>query len=516
MLNIEEGSEHSVLAGDDHNEWIYDMVNEVKGLPDTAMVTNFAYGARVGYWRIVDLLDSYGVTCTINGCARALEMTPWIAEDCVRRGYEIACHGYRWETHEWMTEEFERKRIADAVETIRRVCGVRPIGWHTRSPNSVNTRRLVIEEGGFMYDSDTTEDDLPFLIDLGTREHVVLPYTMDNNDMHLHRPEGLPHRAPPRRILQRGVRLAVSRGREDAAHDDHRVAHPHHRAAWAHFGARHDAAPHDGEAERLVHAPQGHRETLARSFREVQMNDTSSTNRPELFVGIAGKRYRVERPWGAFPPGMKTGAFCDVACDSKSNVYVFQRFDPLVDDLSPPCVLVFDTDGKYLNSWGGGGIIKDPHHLFIDAADRVFLVDRDAHQVRVFDTAGKLLFDIGERDRPGKPFNHPSSVAVAPSGDIYVADGYGGTVVHRFAATGAHIRTWGGPGNGPGQFTTPHGIWVLPDGRVLVGDRENDRIQVFDPAGAYLCEMARHAQADVDLLPTRAASCSRPTTSRAW
>ena len=154
------------------------------------MVTNFAYGARVGYWRIVDLLDSYGVTCTINGCARALEITPWIAHDCVRRGYEIACHGYRWETHEWMTEEFERKRIADAVETIRSVCGVRPIGWHTRSPNSVNTRRLVIEEGGFMYDSDTTEDDLPFLIDLGSREHVVLPYTMDNNDMHLHRPEG--------------------------------------------------------------------------------------------------------------------------------------------------------------------------------------------------------------------------------------------------------------------------------------------------------------------------------------
>jgi allantoinase len=108
----------------------------------------------------------------------------------VRRGYEIACHGYRWESHEWMSEDFERKRIADAVETIARVCGVRPLGWHTRSPNTVNTRRLVIEEGGFVYDSDTTEDDLPFLIDLGHREHVVLPYTMDNNDMFLHRPEG--------------------------------------------------------------------------------------------------------------------------------------------------------------------------------------------------------------------------------------------------------------------------------------------------------------------------------------
>jgi len=114
------------------------------------------------------------------------------------------------------------------------------------------------------------------------------------------------------------------------------------------------------------------------------MNDTSiAVTRPELFVGIAGVRYRVERPWGVVPPGIKIGAYCDVACDSKSNVYVFQRFDPLVDDLSPPCVLVIDTHGKYLNGWGGGGIIKDPHHLFIDAADRVYLVDRDAHHPRV-------------------------------------------------------------------------------------------------------------------------------------
>jgi allantoinase len=190
VLNIEEGSERSILAGDPVNESIYDMVQAVEGVPDLAMVTNFAYGARVGYWRIADLLDKHAVTCTINGCARALEMTPWIAQDCVRRGYEISCHGYRWESHEWMSEEFEKKRIADAVETIARVCGVRPIGWHTRTPNSLNTRRLLIEEGGFLYDSDTTEDDLPFLIDLGDREHVVLPYSLDSNDMHLHRTEG--------------------------------------------------------------------------------------------------------------------------------------------------------------------------------------------------------------------------------------------------------------------------------------------------------------------------------------
>ena len=190
VLNIEEGSEHSILDGDAFNEHIYDMLQEVKGVPNLQMTANFTYGARVGYWRIADLLARYGVTCTVNGCALALEKTPWIAQDCVARGYEIACHGYRWETHEWMDEAFERARIALAVETIRKVCGVRPYGWHTRSPESINTRRLVIEEGGFVYDSDTTEDDLPFLIDLGDREHVVLPYTTDNNDMFLQRIEG--------------------------------------------------------------------------------------------------------------------------------------------------------------------------------------------------------------------------------------------------------------------------------------------------------------------------------------
>jgi len=190
VLNIEEGSERSVLAGDDDNESVYDMISTVVGGPNLHMVCNFTYGARAGYWRIVDLLDRYGVTCTVNGCAQALEMTPWIAEDCVRRGYEIACHGYRWESHERMSEAFERERIAMAVETITRICGRRPLGWHTRSPAGPNTRRLVIEEGGFIYDSDTTEDDLPFLVDLGDREHVVVPYTSDNNDMFLQRVEG--------------------------------------------------------------------------------------------------------------------------------------------------------------------------------------------------------------------------------------------------------------------------------------------------------------------------------------
>jgi DNA-binding beta-propeller fold protein YncE len=207
-----------------------------------------------------------------------------------------------------------------------------------------------------------------------------------------------------------------------------------------------------------------------------------------LFVALAGQTYRIERPWAKIPPDVKVGAIAAVAADSRGYVYVYHRFDPLIESIAPPPVLVFDPSGEFVTGWGGG-MIKDPHHLFIDPQDRVFLVDRDAHQIRIFDTSGKHLFDIGERDKPLKPFNHPCSVATGPSGDIYVADGYGGTHVHRFASDGTHIRTWGEPGDGPSQFTTPHGIWVLADGRVLVGDRENNRVQVFDPAGAYLYEM---------------------------
>ena len=97
---------------------------------------------------------------------------------------------------------------------------------------------------------------------------------------------------------------------------------------------------------------------------------------------------------------------------------------------------------------------------------------------------------IGERHRPrfGAPFNHPTDVAVAPSGDIYVSDGYGNAHVHRFAADGRHLQSWGGIGTGPGEFSTPHGVWVTGDGRVLVSDRENNRIQIFTPDGAYLGE----------------------------
>ncbi|MEQ8967516.1 MAG: polysaccharide deacetylase family protein [Azospirillaceae bacterium] len=189
VLNVEEGSEQAVSRGDAVNEHVHDMVHEVRGMDDPAMESHFDYGARAGYWRIVRVLAAHGATCTINGCAEALEVTPWIARDAVARGFEIACHGDRWLAHGGLDEATERATIARAVARIERACGVRPVGWHTRCPHTLATRRLLVEEGGFTYDSDAYDDDLPSLIEVAGRPHVVLPYSLDTNDMRCQRPE---------------------------------------------------------------------------------------------------------------------------------------------------------------------------------------------------------------------------------------------------------------------------------------------------------------------------------------
>lgn len=183
VLNIEEGAELTVSAGDERNEAVYEAVQQVERAPDLCMESHFEYGSRAGYWRITELADSLGVPLTLNACARALEATPWIGEDAARRGYEICCHGWRWEPHAGMEEAHERALIARAVETIRRVHGKRPVGWHTKSSASVNTRRLLVEHGGFLYDSDAYNDDAPYYVRVGGRPHLVLPYAFDTNDM---------------------------------------------------------------------------------------------------------------------------------------------------------------------------------------------------------------------------------------------------------------------------------------------------------------------------------------------
>jgi DNA-binding beta-propeller fold protein YncE len=200
----------------------------------------------------------------------------------------------------------------------------------------------------------------------------------------------------------------------------------------------------------------------------------------ELVVSLGEHVYAVERPWGEIPEGIQLGYVTDVAVDSQDNVYLFHRGDPPV--------IAFNHEGAYMRSWGNGKIV-DPHGIFC-VDDRVLLVDRDAHEVQEYDTYGSLIRVLGQRHRPRfqAPFNAPTDVAVAPDGDIYVADGYGNSTVHWFSSTGELRRTWGQPGVGAGEFTTPHAIRVHPDGRVLVADRENNRVQVFSREGEYLEE----------------------------
>lgn len=205
----------------------------------------------------------------------------------------------------------------------------------------------------------------------------------------------------------------------------------------------------------------------------------------DLSVSLGSRQYRVYRPWGAWPERLERGVVSDVAVDSADNVYVCQRFDVQASSVGGPAVVVFDPRGDYLRSWGEG-LVADAHMIFVSPDDRVLLVDRDAHQILAFDASGNLLFRLGERHRPGRPFNHPTDIAMAPNGDFYVSDGYGASKVHLFSPDGRLRRSWGTPGRSAGEFSTPHGIWVLKDGRVVVGDRENDRVQLFSPEGEFL------------------------------
>lgn len=210
--------------------------------------------------------------------------------------------------------------------------------------------------------------------------------------------------------------------------------------------------------------------------------------RHELIVALGRARYRVERPWGEVPQGL--GVPSDVSCSADGTVFVQLRQDPYAA-AAGPAVVVLSPDGRRIGAWGGDEV-ADGHMLSVHPDGRVFVVDRDAHEIIVFDQGGRRLGGLGRRHCPGEPFNAPCDIAFAPDGTLYVADGYGASMVHRFSAEGMPIGTWGEPGEGPGQFSTPHGIWVLPDGRVTVADRENNRVQVFDAEGRRLADWRGH------------------------
>ncbi|MEM0990274.1 MAG: polysaccharide deacetylase family protein [Pseudomonadota bacterium] len=189
VVNVEEGAEHSVADGDSENEANPEAPQKVEGAADPCMESHFAYGPRAGYRRIADTLDYVGATATFSTCGRAAARTPWLLQDAVARGHEVSCHGWTWRTHAHLAEAEERDIIARTHAELTRITGVAPVGWHTKSASSLNTRRLLLEHGGFLYDSDAYDDDVPRIEQHGGQDHVILPYAFDTNDMRF-RPGG--------------------------------------------------------------------------------------------------------------------------------------------------------------------------------------------------------------------------------------------------------------------------------------------------------------------------------------
>jgi allantoinase len=183
VVNVEEGAELSLADGDERNESIHEIREEVVDAVDLCMETHFAYGTRQGYRRIADAFDDYGAKATFSCCGRAAERSPWLIRDAVTRGHEASCHGWRWETMARKTKEQEREIINKTHAAVSAAAGVPTVGWHTRSTSSLDTRGLIVSHGGFLYDSDAYDDDIPYVLKVGETDHVVLPYAFDTNDM---------------------------------------------------------------------------------------------------------------------------------------------------------------------------------------------------------------------------------------------------------------------------------------------------------------------------------------------
>jgi allantoinase len=182
-INYEEGSEPSIGDGDAVSETglTEGGAGGFEGR-DLAAESMFEYGSRVGVWRLFRLLRERGLAATVFACALALERNPAVAAAIREAGYDVCAHGWRWERHQTLTIEQERERIARTVNSITATVGERPHGWYCRYGPSVNTRRLVVEEGGFLYDSDAYNDELPYWVPVLGREHLVVPYGLVNND----------------------------------------------------------------------------------------------------------------------------------------------------------------------------------------------------------------------------------------------------------------------------------------------------------------------------------------------
>lgn len=185
VLNYEEGSEPGTLEGDGYSEaGLTESSSSAigPGTRNLAAESMFEYGSRVGFWRLVRLFERRGLPLTVFGCAMALERNLEAAAAIRELGHDVCCHGWRWIRHWELSEEEEREHIRRATASLQETVGARPLGWYCRYGPGINTRRLLVEEGGFLYDSDAYNDELPYWVRVGDRPHLVVPYSLVNND----------------------------------------------------------------------------------------------------------------------------------------------------------------------------------------------------------------------------------------------------------------------------------------------------------------------------------------------
>jgi hypothetical protein len=196
-------------------------------------------------------------------------------------------------------------------------------------------------------------------------------------------------------------------------------------------------------------------------------------------VGQGKYTYEVDKSWGRRAGGLpQLGVAQGVTGDSQDRVYIFQR-SPTTE------VLIFDRDGTLQSRWGEGQFVS-PHGIWMSPKDEIFLTDNPGHFVQHRTKDGKLLREWGTREKPGEwgvPFNRPTKAVLAPDGEMYVSDGYGNKHVHRYDKNGELIQSWGAEGTGPGEFSLVHDVVIDDRNRVLICDRQNRRVQVFDRDG---------------------------------
>jgi putative urate catabolism protein len=196
VLNYEEGGENSILHGDQASEaFLSEIVGArpLEGVRHMSMESIYEYGSRVGVWRILELFSRYEMPFTVYGVAMAMERNPAAVEALLKAGHEIASHGWRWIDYQDVPEPVEREHMQRAIEIHRKLTGERPLGWYT-GRTSPNTRKLVVQDGGFVYDADDYSDDLPWYDtryrDKSGKPQLVVPYTLDANDMRFATPQG--------------------------------------------------------------------------------------------------------------------------------------------------------------------------------------------------------------------------------------------------------------------------------------------------------------------------------------